>query len=120
MHPSAFGAILEQAQLPMLSLLIAMLTVCQVPKLLTSLGAGDTLKRALEGLSSCLGEHRLRLAPQDFLGHLGYRLFGSHGLSSPSVAFVLKKAPHTLGHRRVARPAPMLDALLGVGRSGDR
>src|SRR5918998_5341618 len=37
-HQSALGALLEQAHLPVLSLLMAMLTVGQVPKLLAGLG----------------------------------------------------------------------------------
>jgi hypothetical protein len=57
---------------------MAMLSVCQVPKVLSSVGAQDSLKGALEGLS-CVGEHRLSLACQNFLGHLGHCLVGQHG-----------------------------------------
>src|SRR5215212_2580860 len=35
-HQSALGTLLKHAPLPVLGLLMAMLTVCQVPKLLTS------------------------------------------------------------------------------------
>src|SRR5215218_2848854 len=83
-HQSLLGALPEHAHLPILSLLLVMLTVCQLPKLLASLGAGDGLKGALEEFSG-LGDHGLRLALKDFLSHLVHRLFGSHALLSPSL-----------------------------------
>src|SRR3712207_2158522 len=64
-HQAALGALPEQTHLPILCLLMAMLTVCQLSKLLAGLGAGDGLKRALEGLSR-MGDHGLSLPPEDF------------------------------------------------------
>src|SRR5215210_982876 len=81
-HQPVLGAFPEHTYLPILSLLLVMFTVCQLPKLLAGLGAGDGLKRALEGLPGSVDQN-LRLAPQDFLSHLVYRLFGSHGLLLP-------------------------------------
>src|SRR5215216_3059471 len=95
-HQSVLGALPEHAHLPILSLLLAMLTVCQLPKLLASLGAGDGLKRALEEFSG-LGDHDLRLALKDFLSHLVHRLFGSHGLLSPSLITPVSRRRLTRG-----------------------
>src|SRR5215211_1646824 len=78
LHQVALGAHSEHTHLPILCLLMAMLTVCQLSKLLASLGADDGLECVLEGLSR-MGDHRLRLPREDFFGHLGHGLFGSHG-----------------------------------------
>src|SRR5215207_9876988 len=101
-HQSLLGALPEHAHLPILSLLLVMLTVCQLPKLLASLGAGDGLKGALEEFSG-LGDHGLRLALKDFLSHLVHRLFGSHGLLSPSL--ITPASRRRLTHGNSARSA---------------
>src|SRR5918993_3051609 len=89
---------------------MAMLSVCQVPKLLASVGAQDSLKGALEGLS-CVGEDRLSLACQDFLGHLGHGLVGQHGVRSLSVLlsplpFWGTHSDSDSGSRVLAKPNP--------------
>src|SRR5918994_7210894 len=76
-HQATLGTLREQAPLPILGLLKAMLTLCQIPKLPTGFGVGDGLHRGLEGLTR-LGDQGLGLAVKDFLCHLRDALLWPH------------------------------------------
>ena len=69
------------ASLPVGRLLVAVLVVCQLPKLAARIRIGDGLQRALEGLPR-LSDQGLGLARQDFLCHL------QDGLILPQVALL--------------------------------
>src|SRR5215217_8377969 len=68
-HKAFLGALPEHARLPLPSLLVAVLTVGQLPQLPASFGIGDDPQRPLKGLVGPLGKS-IRLACQDRLHHL--------------------------------------------------
>jgi hypothetical protein len=72
----------QEAHLPLLSLLVAVWPIPQLPKLPASLSVGYGLHGGGEGLPRLKG-HRPRLVFQDLLGHIENALVSLHFLPFP-------------------------------------
>jgi hypothetical protein len=89
MHKSLLSPLPKYARLPLLGLLMAMLALCQIPKLSAGLGIDYRLAGIFKGVSAPLGQGP-HLAHKGFLGHLRDCLILLHALSSYRLAIPVK------------------------------
>jgi hypothetical protein len=88
-HKSFLSPLPKYARLPLLGLLMAMLALCQIPKLSAGWGIDYRLAGIFQGVPASLGQGP-HLARKDFLGHLRDGLILLHALSSYRLAISVK------------------------------